>query len=405
MVWFGLNSEDYDRKYTDKELIKRIFPYFKPFRKKLITVSICLLFSAILHSIVPFVGDIIIKYGENLTLLIIFLIGLFLLTGFTYLLNYIQWSRSSEMVGNLILNLQKDSHKAAINQDMSFFDKYPVGKLLSRINSDTSSFADMAMILMESLSSLLVVVIIFIPMFIFNWILALIVLGSFPLVFLTAMSFRKAARKRSLEGQRALSNVNAFVNESMSGIQVMKTFRQEKKMYDQFNEVNAQSYKVNFRRALLLNFLFPTMTLIQGLIVAGVVFAGGKIDSGNLYLFIQSIWLLFFPLFSISAFWPQFQSGLSAAERLFSLIDSERQVNQTGEEICTIQDGTINIKELTFAYKEGVNVFDNFSLDITPGESIAIVGHTGAGKSSLAKILGRLYEFQEFRAERKIWKT
>ncbi|MHA1111949.1 MAG: ABC transporter ATP-binding protein [Promethearchaeota archaeon] len=137
------------------------------------------------------------------------------------------------------------------------------------------------------------------------------------------------------------------------------------------------------------------MTLIQGLIVAGVVFAGGKIDSGNLYLFIQSIWLLFFPLFSISAFWPQFQSGLSAAERLFSLIDSERQVNQTGEEICTIQDGTINIKELTFAYKEGVNVFDNFSLDITPGESIAIVGHTGAGKSSLAKILGRLYEFQE----------
>jgi len=141
MVWFGLNSEDYDRKYTDKELIKRIFPYFKPFRKKLITVSICLLFSAILHSIVPFVGDIIIKYGENLTLLIIFLIGLFLLTGFTYLLNYIQWSRSSEMVGNLILNLQKDSHKAAINQDMSFFDKYPVGKLLSRINSDTSSFA------------------------------------------------------------------------------------------------------------------------------------------------------------------------------------------------------------------------------------------------------------------------
>jgi len=215
------------------------------------------------------------------------------------------------------------------------------------------------------------------------------------LVFLTAMSFRKAARKRSLEGQRALSNVNAFVNESMSGIQVMKTFRQEKKMYDQFNEVNAQSYKVNFRRALLLNFLFPTMTLIQGLIVAGVVFAGGKIDSGNLYLFIQSIWLLFFPLFSISAFWPQFQSGLSAAERLFSLIDSERQVNQTGEEICTIQDGTINIKELTFAYKEGVNVFDNFSLDITPGESIAIVGHTGAGKSSLAKILGRLYEFQE----------
>ncbi len=362
----------------------------------MITVSISLLFSAILGSLVPFVGDLLIEYGTtNLAVLILFLVGLFLLTGFTYVLNYIQWSRSSSMVGNLILNLQKDAHKAVINQDMSFFDKYPVGKLLSRINSDTSSFADMSMILMESLSSLLVVVIIFIPMFIFDWKLALIVLGSFPLVFITAYSFRKAARKRSLEGQRALGNVNAFVNESMSGIQVMKTFRQEKKMYDQFNEVNAQSYKVNFRRALLLNFLFPTMTLIQGIIVAAVVLSGGYLSSGNLYLFIQSIWLLFFPLFSISAFWPQFQSGLSAAERLFSLIDAERQVNQTEENVCTIQDGSIQIKNLTFAYKEGVKVFDNFSLNIKPGESIAIVGHTGAGKSSLAKILGRLYEFQE----------
>jgi ATP-binding cassette subfamily B protein len=395
MVWFGLDSEDYDRKYSDKELIRRIFPYFKPFRKKLIWVAVCLLFSAILGSLVPFIGNLVIEYGgDNFTFLLVFLIGLFLLTGFTYLLNYIQWSRSSSIVGNLVLNLQIDAHNSVINQDMSFFDKYPVGKLLSRINSDTTSFADMANILTESLSSLLVVVIIFIPMFIFNWILALIVLASFPLVFITALAFRKAARKRSLQGQRALSNVNAFVNESMSGIQVMKTFRQEKKMYDQFNEVNALSFKVNFRRAILLNFLFPTMTLIQGLVVAGVVFAGGTLSSGNLYLFIQSIWLLFFPLFSISAFWPQFQSGLSAAERLFSLIDAERQVKQTEENICTIQDGSIEIKDLTFAYKEDVIIFDNFSLKIRPGESVAIVGHTGAGKSSLAKILGRLYEFQ-----------
>jgi len=396
MVWFGLEDEDYDRKYGDRELIKRILPYFKPYKKKLVLVISCLVCSALLGSMIPLVGNLLLTEGSNETLLITFLVGLFLLTGLSYLLNYIQWSASSSIVGNLILNLQKDAHNAVINQDMTFFDKYPVGKLLSRINSDTTNFADMAQIITESSSSLLIVILIFIPLFIFNWKLALIVLGSFPLVLITALSFRKAARKRSLEGQKALSIVNAFVNESMSGIQVMKTFRQEKKMYNQFNEVNAQSFRVNFRRALLLNYIFPTLTLIQGLVVAGIIYFAGILPSGslNLYLFIQSIWLLFFPLFSISAFWPQFQSGLSASERLFSLIDAERQVNQTKENICTIQNGSIDIENLTFAYKEGTNVFDNFNLHVTPGESVAIVGHTGAGKSSLAKILGRLYEFQ-----------
>ena len=170
MVWYGLNSEDYDRKYTDKELIRRIFPYFKPFRKKLIIVAVSLLCSAILGSLVPFIGNLMTVYGANRVLLISLFVGLALVTGFTYLLNYIQWSKSSSIIGNLILSLQTDAHKAVINQDMSFFDKYPVGKLLSRINSDTSSFADMAMILIESMSSLLVVVIIFIPMFIIDWI-------------------------------------------------------------------------------------------------------------------------------------------------------------------------------------------------------------------------------------------
>ncbi|MBN2157040.1 MAG: ABC transporter ATP-binding protein [Candidatus Lokiarchaeota archaeon] len=395
MVWYGLGDEDYDRKYSDKVLIQRVLPYFNPFKKKLLLVIGCLFCSALLGSLVPFIGDLILNGKDNQTLLIVFLVGLFLLTGLTYILNYVQWSNSSKIIGDLILNLQKDAHKAVLNQDMAFFDKYPVGKLLSRINSDTTSFADMANILMESSSSLLVVIIIFIPMFIFNWKLALIVLASFPLVLITALSFRKAARKRSLQGQQALSNVNAFVNESMSGIQVMKTFRQEKKMYEQFNEVNAQSFRVNLRRALLLNFIFPTLTLIQGIVIAAVAYFGGILSSQNLYLFIQSIWLLFFPLFSISAFWPQFQSGLSAAERLFSLIDAEREVHQTQENICVIQEGAIDIDNLTFGYKENSNIFDTFCLNVKPGESLAIVGHTGAGKSSLAKILGRYYEFQE----------
>ncbi|MHA2294281.1 MAG: ABC transporter ATP-binding protein [Candidatus Hodarchaeales archaeon] len=303
-----------------------------------------------------------------------------------------------------------------LSHDLSFFDKYPTGKIVSRVNTDSRDFGQTANLAMQTLSSILVVFIVIAAMFTINIPLTLTILAMVPFIFIIAISFRKIYRKRTLEGQRALATVNSFVQETISGIQIAKTFRQEQKLYEKFIGVNNQSYRANLRRAYVFNFLFPALSVIQGFAVVFIVWIGGEgvlggqLSAGDFYLFLQSLWLFFFPLFSIASFWPNFQAGLAASERIFALIDTPPLVLQKDDIILDNVNGNIEIQNLMFSYVLGdyvldknhenpsekvrPKVFDNFSLKIKPGESLAIVGHTGAGKSSLAKLLTRFYEFQ-----------
>jgi ATP-binding cassette subfamily B protein len=244
-------------------------------------------------------------------------------------------------------------------------------------------------------------IVIIILLLLINVTLTLYMLLGIPLFFVVALSYRKYARKMTLLGQRALASVNSFVKESFSGIQIAKTFRQEQKLYDQFSEVNTQSYKVNLRRAFILNAIFPTLGIVQGVITTILVYLGGNflifntINVGEFTMFLQSLNLLFFPLLTIASFWPQFQSGLSASERIFAIIDTPPVVIQTDTINPGKLKGEIEFRNLTFEYEKNLKVFDNFNLKIRSGESLAIVGHTGAGKSSLASLLARFYEFQK----------
>jgi len=234
-----------------------------------------------------------------------------------------------------------------------------------------------------------------------NPILTLVTIITFPLFFAIALSFRKLARSKTLLGQRALASVNAYVKESFSGIQIAKTFRQEQKLYNDFNEVNTTSYNVNLRRAFVLNAIFPSLGVIQGIVLTLLVFYGGssvlgnKISVGELSLFIQGLTYLFFPLLTLASFWPTFQTGMAASERIFALIDTLPLVIQNDNIKPSKLKGEIEFTNLSFEYEESKEVFERFNLKIKPGESLAIVGHTGAGKSSLAKLLARFYEFQE----------
>jgi ABC-type multidrug transport system fused ATPase/permease subunit len=203
-----------------------------------------------------------------------------------------------------------------------------------------------------------------------------------------------------LLGQRALASVNAYVKESFSGIQIAKTFRQEDKLYENFNEVNNISYKVNLHRGYVFNIMYPVLSLIQGVVLTLIVFYGGgsvlsgSISPGDLNLFLSGLNYLFFPLLTIATFWPAFQTGLASSERIFALIDTLPLVVQNKNIKPPRLKGGIEFKNVTFSYEVSKEVFENFNLKIKPGESVAIVGHTGAGKSSLAKLIARFYEFQ-----------
>jgi ABC-type multidrug transport system fused ATPase/permease subunit len=283
---------------------------------------------------------------------------------------------------------------------LSFFDKNPLGKIVSRINTDSRDFGETVGLSIEVISSVVVLVLLIIVMFTVNVVLTLVLLISLPLFFVAAMSFRKFARKMTLLGQRALASVNAYTKESFSGIQIAKTFRRENKVYDDFLQVNNQSYKVNLKRAFLLNAIFPTLGLIQGFVTMLLILIGsnlvieGFVGVGELILFIQSISLLFFPLLIIASFWPMFQTGMAASERIFAIIDTLPLVVQNDSVKPSKLKGEIEFKNLTFRYDKTKLIFDNFSLKVNPGESIALVGHTGAGKSSIAKLIARFYEFQ-----------
>ncbi len=403
MVYYGLGAEEYDRVYTDKELMKRIFRYFGKHLNSMVLVISTIFISSILNGLVPLLSSYIInqvEIGMSNLRLVLLILGILVLNLFGFILNYVQQIFYARVVNRVILNMRSDVTANVLIQDLSFFDKYPTGKIVSRVNSDTVNFGEMANIFMNTIASLLTVVVLFIPMLVKSIRIAGLFALMIPFVTLFTMSFRKVARKKTLEGQQALASVNAFVQETVSGIQIAKTFRQEHKLYDQFTKVNKQSYKVNLSRALYMNIIFPSLNVIQGITLAFFVLLGGgyiiagSINIGDFYYFLQSIWNLFFPIFMIAAFWPQFQTGLAAAERTFALIDSVPQVVQNDNKKLEEVSGGIKIENLEFHYKPEQKIYDKFNLEIKPGESVAIVGHTGAGKSSLANILLRFYDFQ-----------
>lgn len=403
MVFRGLEAEEYDREYSDIELIKRILKYFRPYKRSMVIVILFLTLNSLSTSLIPILSREAINLLETTRnpfyIFVVISITLFL-SILSWIFNYFRQIYSSKAIGDVVLDLRSKACEALLNHDMSFFDKYPTGKIVSRVNTDSRDFGQTVNLTMQVLSSFLVVIIVLTAMFFINWKLTLVTLLMVPLIFAVALSFRKVARRLTLLGQRALAVVNAYVQETISGIQIAKTFRQEEKLHQKFIEINNQSYRVNLKRAYWLNTIFPTLNIIQGFLLALIIyFSGneilkGNITAGDFYLFFQSLWLLFFPLLSLASFWPQFQAGLSASERIFSLIDTPPRVIQRNNLKPTKLKGKIEFKNVVFEYEPGRPVFNGFNLTIQPGEVVAIVGHTGAGKTSLARLLARLYEFQ-----------
>jgi ATP-binding cassette subfamily B protein len=233
-----------------------------------------------------------------------------------------------------------------------------------------------------------------------NVALTFILLSMSPLAALIALSFRRVARRVTQNARRITAKINAQIQESISGIMVAKSFRKENSIYNTFANNNRQAYQVGIRRGLTINTIFPIMGMSAGLGTALMVFAAGlrvqigAITPGEWYLFMQALGYFWFPLLGIASFWSQFQDGLAAAERVFALIDAVPDVLQTASEPVESLQGQIEFRNLRFSYTDKEMVLPDFNLTILPGETIALVGHTGAGKSSIAKLLSRFYEFQ-----------
>jgi len=405
MAFFsGLDAERYDRQYSDRQLVARISNYFKPYRLQLILITVLLLIIAGAGALTPvLVAQIINELAtETIVTQALLLSGLVFAAGvITWVANWGRRRMTVRIVGDIVQGLRTDSFKAAADHDLSFYDEFASGKVVSRISSDTQEFGQMVVLVTDLFSQIIQSIILGAILFTIEWRLTLLLLGVLPVVFLVAVGFRNLARQMTRAGMRAMANVNAAIKETVSGIAVAKNFRQEASIFEEFNAANRQSYQVNVRRGLVLSMVFPVLNALGGVATAGLVYIGGIsvvqgiVTAGAWFLFVQSLDRFFFPVLNLSAFWTQIQQGLSASERIFALIDADPQVIQTDQRIPPPLSGAIRFEHVWFRYSDKEPVLCDFNLSIQPGETIALVGHTGAGKTSIAKLIARFYEFQK----------
>lgn len=398
------NADQYDRHYSDGYLYKRIWSYFAGNRQLVWGVLVAGLFVSVALALGPVIIAETVDVLDTTRDLnsIYLLVGALLVTGVTrYVVNWLRRRWTSRLIGRAVANLRRDGQQAALERDMAFYDLTKSGRVLSRITNDTEDFANALLIGTDIVAQLVQVLILVGVLLSRNLLLTGIVLGVMPLLLLATWGFRYLARRVTRQASRVLSNVNDNIQESVSGISVAKNFRQEASIYEEFSDVNNQSYKVNLRRGAVLSMVFPTLNFLAAIVSASVLYFGATfvlrdvINLGDWYLFIQSVDAFWFPFIQIAAFWSQFQQAMAAAERLFSLIDADNTIQQNGSESAQGIRGQISFDKVNFAYTEhGNKVLDDFSLDIEPGESIAFVGHTGAGKSSVVRLIMRFYEFQ-----------
>src|SRR5688572_19107955 len=270
----GLNDEKYDRQYSDRELMRRIFEYFKPQRARLLWVLTFVVVLAGIGAALPVVVARMVDLLEeqpsleaiSLVSLAVFAIGVGL-----WGLNWARRSLVVRAVGDVVLDLRTRAFRAAAEHDLSFYDQFSSGRIVSRITSDTNDFGQLVVIITDVAAQIIQAVIIAVILFYREWRLALLMIGFLPFIFAIASGFRVLARIVTKKGMKAMSDVNAAIKETISGISIAKNFRQEESIFKSFDESNQQSYQVNVQRGFILSLVFPVLNAIGGVFIGILV--------------------------------------------------------------------------------------------------------------------------------------
>ena len=399
----SLDEEKYDRQYTDRQLIARILTYFRPYVKRLLVVVVTTLAisgSDALQPVIVSRGLDLMGTNPEVRRIYLIAVAIMVISITSWLMNYIRRRLTVRVIADLLVKLSTQAFEASTGHDLSFYDQYSSGRIASRITSDTMQFGELVSLVTDVSSQMVETLILAVVLFSIDWRLTLILLTMVPIIFALTILYRKLARKVTRQGMRAMAEVNQTIKETVSGIAVAKNFRQEASIFELFDKANQVSYKVNINRGLVLSIVFPTLNTIGGIVTAILVYSGGIttsqgiVTAGAWYLFILSLDRFMHPIMSLATFWTNVQSGLSSAERVFALIDADPNVVQTNDRDAPDLKGEIEFCNLNFHYKDTEPVLRDFNLHIQPGETVALVGHTGAGKSSIAKLIARFYEFQ-----------
>ncbi|HSH35604.1 ABC transporter ATP-binding protein, partial [Schnuerera sp.] len=329
----------------------------------------------------------------------IFLIAIII----AFLFNYLQVYILNYTSQKIIFNIRQDIFSHIQNLSITYFDKNPVGRLVTRVTNDTENLNEMYTgVLINLFKDIFILAGIMIIMLKMNLKLALVSFALVPLILIASIIFRKKIREVYRLGRVQLAKINATLNENITGMKTIQIFKKEEKIYNQFDKINTDYLNTAKREIGLYAIFRPSIEVIRSLGLALLIYYGGHqvlsgvIEFGVLYAFIDYLQRFFQPILDITEKYNILQSAMASSERIFMILDEDAQIENVENPISITQcKGKIEFKNVWFAYEEENWVLKDVNFTINPGESVAFVGATGAGKSSIINLITRFYDIQK----------
>lgn len=388
-------------------LLKRIFSYTRPYKGKLWTSIILAIVLAILAPARPYLIQLSIdkyitgKLLQGLILVTVIQLGILLLES---LLRFV-FMYTTNWLGQTVVNdMRQRVFKKVIHQQLSYFDNTPIGTLTTRTVNDIEAINDIfSEGLISIIADVLTIIAIIAVMFYTNWRLSLMSLAVFPVLILATYFFKESVNKSFHQVRNAVARLNAFVQEHITGMYVVQSFAAEDREIAKFTEINKDHRNANIKAIFAYSVFFPIVEIILAISMGLLVWYGAskmldyKVTQGVIIAFIMYLNLLFRPLRMLADKFNTLQMGLVAGERVLGVLDSEEYLHDNGSYAPETVQGKVAFEKVAFEYKKDVPVLRGISFEAAAGDTIALVGHTGAGKTSIISILNRLYEIKSGR--------
>ena len=391
----------------DVSLFKRLMRYVRPYRFTFIFVLTAAILLSVFSTLNPYLLKITVDDYITLKDYDGMLIFIGIMTGVLFLEVFFQFSfiyYANWLGQRVVYDLRRELFRRMIGFRMTFFDKSAVGRLVTRAVNDIETIASifsqgLFMIIADLLKMLIVVGV----MFSVSWKLSLIVFAVLPLILFATRKFQKAMKFAFDEVRTQVANLNTFVQERITGMHIVQLFVREHQEYQSFQEINEKHKKAWLKTVWYNSIFFPIAELSTSITIGLLVWYGGLsvivqengITLGSIFLFIQLTQMLFRPLRQIADKFNTLQMGMVAVQRVFALMDTDSHIPDDGFLETKDMKGKISFQNVVFSYKEGETVINDISFNVNDGETIAIVGATGAGKSTIINLLSRFYDINK----------
>lgn len=397
-------SKNMKAKAFDTRLFKRILKFTKPYQWRFNGVIIFAVSLSVFAALRPYllkqtVDGYIATQDQQGLLMYVILMGIVLLLEVFSQFYFVYWA--NWLGQDIVKDIRTKLFQHILSFRMKYFDHVPVGQLVTRSVSDIESIARIfSQGLFMIISDLMKMVVVLAFMFYMNWKLTWIVIVAMPILVFFTRIFQKKMQVAFEEVRAQIANMNSFVQERVTGMKIVQLFNREKIEYEKFKSINDKHKKAWIKTILYNSIFFPIADIISSLTLGFIVLYGGiKILNGDnfttfgdLFSYTMFIGMLFNPLRQIADKFNEMQLGMIAANRVFDILDTEDQIQDTGIIEAPIFKGDIEFKKVRFGYIPDEEVIKGIDLEVNAGQTIAIVGSTGAGKSTIINLLNRFYE-------------